>query len=244
MFFLAAIVSAEYSKCTKIAKADLLPDLVNPNGTLVKGSFVIEQAQEEEAELTLKIAGLPANTKHGWHIHALPISDQNCTSAGAHYNPLNVTHGDRLAAVRHVGDLGNFVTNEKGEAEIELTDKIVSLFGEFAVYNKTLVIHNNEDDLGLTNATTSKTVGNSGSRLSCGVIKLVDAIACDKPVTVPTKSEETKSAEPEKTGAYDIPKPETTSEPTSEPKDTSKDNYYVSGASAIAPLALFALSLL
>ena len=162
----------QWNQQARSAQVSLRPDVTNPNGTNVKGVATFEQNNPRaETKVTLTISGLPPNTQHGWHIHQLGTIFPNCTAAGLHFNPENVNHGDRLAQVRHVGDLGNFKTNDKGEAHVEFNDRLVSLFGDRSVLGRTLVIHNNQDDLGLNpNSPDSKTVGTSGSRLSCGVI--------------------------------------------------------------------------
>ena len=62
------------------------------------------------------VSGISAGD-HGIHIHVYGNTASNCTAAGLHYNPYNVTHGGPLAAVRHVGDLGNINANASGNAE-------------------------------------------------------------------------------------------------------------------------------
>lgn len=42
-------------------------------------------------------------------MHEFGDTSNGCTSTGAHFNPLNKTHGDRTHDVRHVGDFGNLL---------------------------------------------------------------------------------------------------------------------------------------
>ena len=49
---------------------------------------------------------------------------------------------------------------------------MVKLDGENSVLGRSIVVHKNEDDLGLGNHPDSKTTGNSGERVACGVIAL------------------------------------------------------------------------
>lgn len=59
-----------------------------------------------------------------------------------------------------------------GNAYICFTDSMISLYGEQSVLGRSVVVHAGEDDLGKTEHPDSKTTGNSGARLACGVIGL------------------------------------------------------------------------
>ena len=117
-----------------------------------------------------KITGLTPNQKHAFHIHEAGDLTDGCASACAHYNPYNKKHGDRLAGERHVGDLGNLQADEKGECEFKFEDYLVKLSGDYSVIGRSLIIHEDEDDLGLGNEKDSLTTGHAGKRLVCGVI--------------------------------------------------------------------------
>lgn len=91
-------------------------------------------------------------------------------SAGPHFNPNNQEHGGPNAAIRHVGDLGNIEADASGVAKVNITDKQVTLVGENSVIGRTLVVHADPDDLGVGGHELSKTTGNAGARLGCGVI--------------------------------------------------------------------------
>jgi hypothetical protein len=54
---------------------------------------------------------------------------RGCTSAGPHFNPTDQTHGAPSDKVRHVGDLGNIHSNDKGEASLNFQDPVLSLNG-------------------------------------------------------------------------------------------------------------------
>jgi Cu-Zn family superoxide dismutase len=91
-----------------------------------------------------------------------------------HFNPENNTHGDISFPVRHVGDYGNVETDEFGNIEAVLVDYSFSkIYGTYGVLGRTIVLHQLEDDLGLQNNTGSKTTGNAGARIACGVIGLL-----------------------------------------------------------------------
>lgn len=81
-----------------------------------------------------------------------------------------MTHGAPDAAVRHVGDLGNAVADASGTATISFTDKIISLSGKNSIIGRAVVVHADEDDLGLGGHELSSTTGNAGARVACGII--------------------------------------------------------------------------
>ena len=74
--------------------------------------------------------------------------------------------------IRHVGDLGNVVAGEDGVANYEYEDRLVMLYGQYSVIGRSCVTHADVDDLGLGGHELSKTTGNAGARLACGVIGL------------------------------------------------------------------------
>lgn len=124
--------------------------------------------------------------QHGIHIHELGDLSDGCTSAGAHYNPTNSTHGDVNEPNSHIGDLGN-ITSEiirdmSGKLTTEtdtivdiLADK-VSLIGPYSIIGRSLVLHHDPDDLGRGMHDDSLTTGHSGNRVACGVIGLSKAL--------------------------------------------------------------------
>lgn len=114
---------------------------------------------------------------HGFHIHTFGDLSKGCESAGPHYNPYNKNHGDLNDTVEnHVGDLGNlFSYGEETDTEFNLYAKDLSLVGRFSVIGRALIVHEDADDLGKTNNPLSKTTGNSGGRLVCGVIGLASS---------------------------------------------------------------------
>jgi len=84
----------------------------------------------------------------------------------------NVDHAGPDDASRHVGDLGNVIADSNGVAKIDITDKVISLTGELSIIGRTMVVHADPDDLGRGGHDLSKTTGNAGARVACGVIGL------------------------------------------------------------------------
>lgn len=114
------------------------------------------------------IAGL-ADGKHGFHVHEFGDNSGGCASAGPHFNPDGKEHGAPEDAIRHVGDLGN-VECADGKCNVEITDSQISLTGPKSIIGRTMVVHADVDDLGKGGHELSKTTGNAGGRLACGVI--------------------------------------------------------------------------
>ncbi|VVC91249.1 uncharacterized protein LOC126975977 [Leptidea sinapis] len=109
---------------------------------------------------------------YGFHIHELGDTS-TCLATGAHFNPDGTTHGGRDNKVRHVGDLGNVLfenIEDKSLATVNFIDNVITLHGRNSVLGRALVLHGQEDDLGLGGHETSLTTGNAGDRLACGVI--------------------------------------------------------------------------
>jgi Cu-Zn family superoxide dismutase len=74
-------------------------------------------------------------------------------------------------AERHVGDLGNIHTNNKGEAKYTFYDNMIKLRGSKCnIIGRGLIIHEDEDDCGKGGNAESLKTGNAGKRISCAVI--------------------------------------------------------------------------
>nr|QBI90332.1 sod [Trichoplusia ni single nucleopolyhedrovirus]UPO71180.1 superoxide dismutase [Trichoplusia ni single nucleopolyhedrovirus] len=129
---------------------------------------------QESPEHLLKITGYILNLPqglHGFHVHEFGDTSNGCTSAGEHFNPTGMAHGAPNSAVRHVGDLGNIdAKSHNCLTRIDKVDSVMSLYGPYSILGRSLVVHTDRDDLGLTDHPLSKTTGNSGGRLGCGVI--------------------------------------------------------------------------
>ena len=147
----------------------LYPD----NDSGVRGITSFSQDDINSAtKIACSVKGLSPNGKHGIHIHQFGDLTQGCTTAGPHYNPFDKKHGGPFSEERHVGDLGNLSSDPFGNAYMCFTDKQVSLYGEYSIVGRSVVVHKQEDDLGKTEHPDSHTTGNSGARLACGVIGL------------------------------------------------------------------------
>lgn len=134
-----------------------------------------QEGPDAPVSITGYLLNLPRGL-HGFHVHEFGDVSNGCTSAGEHFNPTQQDHGAPDAAERHVGDLGN--VRSAGccaLTEIDMRDDVITLFGPLSVVGRSLVVHTDRDDLGLTDHPLSKTTGNSGGRLGCGIIGVCSA---------------------------------------------------------------------
>eukprot|EP00252_Welwitschia_mirabilis_P017166 TRINITY_DN38088_c0_g1_i1.p1 TRINITY_DN38088_c0_g1~~TRINITY_DN38088_c0_g1_i1.p1 ORF type:complete len:160 (+),score=34.60 TRINITY_DN38088_c0_g1_i1:72-551(+) len=116
-----------------------------------------------------KITGLTPGL-HGFHIHSMGDTTNGCISTGPHFNPRNMEHGAPEDDIRHAGDLGNVSAEDNGIAEILIQDYQIPLKGPHSIIGRAVVVHADPDDLGRGGHELSKTTGNAGGRIACGVI--------------------------------------------------------------------------
>ena len=130
----------------------------------IKG-FVLFTQKDENVRIKIDLKGLSKNHSHGFHIHESGDLREGCKSCCAHYNPDGADHGGLDNG--HKGDLGNIKTDSDGNCNMSIkTDK----FSINEILGRSIIIHEDEDDLGLGTHDDSKTTGHSGSRIACSVI--------------------------------------------------------------------------
>lgn len=139
------------------------------NSKTVNGVIYLKE-YDSKTTISGKVIGLKPNQKHGIHIHEYGDLTEGCVSVCAHFDPYKKKHGDRSSGERHVGDLGNLQADQNGVCEFSFDDFLVKLSGKCNVLGRSIVIHEDEDDLGLGDFPDSSTTGHSGKRLACGVI--------------------------------------------------------------------------
>ena len=119
-----------------------------------------------------KIRGLSPGL-HGFHIHTYGDLSNGCDSAGPHFNPTEEDHGSLTSSIRHVGDFGNLESvSLLKDVLFDFMVPNLSLIGPYSIIGRSVIIHADPDDLGKTTHPLSKTTGNSGARIVCGVIGL------------------------------------------------------------------------
>jgi superoxide dismutase, Cu-Zn family len=153
-------------KGSRKAMAELLPGPLAPN---IKGHVIFKEVPGG-TEVTVEVTGLPEfqpaleNSAqigpHGFHIHEygnIEVGDASnpFPSTGGHWNPTNDPHGN------HAGDFPVLFSNHGCAATTFFTDK----FRIADIINRSVVIHQSPDDY------RSQPAGNSGKKLSAGIIK-------------------------------------------------------------------------
>ncbi|PIO75390.1 copper/zinc superoxide dismutase [Teladorsagia circumcincta] len=128
-----------------------------------------------ETPLNGTVSGLKPGL-HGFHIHEKGDLGDGCVAAAGHFNPHKMMHGAPDDSNRHVGDLGNIETPKSGDTTILLSDSVISLNGQHNVIGRAIVIHADVDDLGRGTSELSKTTGNAGARVACGVIGILEEV--------------------------------------------------------------------
>lgn len=137
--------------------------------TTVKGEVVVRD-KNNGVILDAVFSMLPSG-KHGFHIHTMgDLRGDGCMGACSHYNVGPTKHhGDAPGSKRerHTGDLGNIEMPPSGQLKKTYFIKGTSLA---QLYGRTLIVHADEDDLGLGGHHDSKTTGHSGARIACAIL--------------------------------------------------------------------------
>jgi Cu-Zn family superoxide dismutase len=156
---------------SKKARCSMVPD--NESGISGYVTFIQHSAEDP---VTVEVMVYGTTQVHGFHIHEKGSIEGGCLAAGAHYNPFGKNHGAPNATERHVGDLGNIIS-EHNSVQYTFTDKTISLFSDNHIIGRTCVVHEREDDLGLGGNAESLKTGNAGGRIACGVVQEYDSYA-------------------------------------------------------------------
>ena len=165
----------------------VLTNVSDPN---IKGFIEFEEITKNNKkilQINIDITGL-LEGYHGFHIHQNGDLRDNCNSLCSHFNPDNTLHGDIIDNKnnRHAGDLGNIYANKSGIVKIKIYDKLLKLSGKYNIIGRSVVIHENKDDLGIGGLDSNNNIidnkihiesiktGNAGKRIACGVIGIIE----------------------------------------------------------------------
>tara|TARA_B100000575_G_C22891695_1_gene518909 strand:+ start:297 stop:776 length:480 start_codon:yes stop_codon:yes gene_type:complete len=142
--------------------------VINQNN--IKGTIIFKENHiKKNIDIIINLSGLTPGL-HGFHIHEYGDLREGCASLCNHYNPKNKKHGGPNDKERHMGDLGNIKVNNKGICKTKFSDKIIKLRGKYNIIGRSVIIHEDEDDLGKGGHKDSCTTGHAGSRIACGII--------------------------------------------------------------------------
>jgi len=141
-------------------------------GPKIKGTVCFtEDAHSNSVIVDVDLVGLKKSGLHGFHVHECGDMSDQCESMCAHFNPYGVDHGGQGSKVRHVGDLGNIVTDARGCSKYRFSDPMIKLRGTKSnIIGRGLIIHADEDDCGEGGDAASLANGNAGKRIACAVI--------------------------------------------------------------------------
>ncbi|CAA6662083.1 unnamed protein product [Spirodela intermedia] len=137
----------------------------------VTGTVFFSQEGDGPTSVSGSLSGLKPGLQ-GFHVHALGDTTNGCMSTGPHFNPTGKEHGAPEDEIRHAGDLGNVTAGEDGTVSITIVDSQIPLTRPNSVVGRAVVVHADPDDLGKGGHELSKTTGNAGGRVACGVIGL------------------------------------------------------------------------
>lgn len=158
--------------------ADAAPDMTLPpashtvailsatEGNSVTGELAFE-AVDGGVAITGQVNGLPPGSEHGFHVHETgDCSAPDGSSAGGHFNPMDVDHGRVGAGAHHVGDTDNIVADDTGVATVNtrLEGATLADGAPTDVLGRGVIVHADPDDY------ATQPTGNAGARLACGVI--------------------------------------------------------------------------
>ncbi len=137
--------------------------ITSTKGNSVQGIVTFEEV-EKGILVSANLTGLTPG-KHGFHIHEFgDINSNDGSSAGGHFNPMEMPHSMPLNEKRHAGDMGNIEADENGNVHFDYIDPTMKLNGEYSIIGHAVIIHAKEDDL------RTQPTGNAGARVGYGVI--------------------------------------------------------------------------
>lgn len=144
-------------------------NLAAASGSLVSGRIEL-LPMGDGVHLRGTVGGFQPNSVHAIHVHEKgDCSAADASSAGPHFNPANSAHGRANTSTHHAGDMDNITAGADGTVPIDIHLSGVTLGGGAAndIADRALVVHAAADDY------TSQPAGNSGARVACGVIKVM-----------------------------------------------------------------------
>lgn len=136
------------------------------SGSTVSGTVTFLQ-KKEKVKVVINLAGASPG-QHAVHIHEKgDCSAPDATSAGSHFNPMKMEHGDSMAPMHHPGDFGNVTVNADGVGTKSFTTTAFTLAPGpmLSVKDLAVIVHEKPDDF-------SQPTGNAGGRQACGVITM------------------------------------------------------------------------
>jgi superoxide dismutase, Cu-Zn family len=142
-----------------------------------KVGVVVFKESEGKVDVSAEVWGVAAEF-HGFHVHAVGECVPPFTSAGGHFNPDGVPHGD------HAGDMPSLLVNGDGAAELEFETDRFSLGDLFDADGSAVIVHAGRDNFAnipdryhshtydtFGPDTDTLATGDAGGRTACGVVE-------------------------------------------------------------------------
>ncbi|HEX9160253.1 MAG TPA: superoxide dismutase family protein [Thermoanaerobaculia bacterium] len=153
-------LACAHTKSGPMAMAMLTPI----SGSTAKGMVHFQELADGSVDVTADLQRVPPGV-HGFHVHDKGDCSDNGNAAGGHFNPMNMQHAGPDAQSHHAGDFGNVTADANGEVHAQFNTRAITVGpGPLSVVGRSIVLHANPDDL------TTQPSGNSGPRISCGII--------------------------------------------------------------------------
>jgi len=130
---------------------------------------VMASDYKDGVKLRARFTKLPKG-KHGFHIHkAGDLRGEGCQGLCEHYDVGHNLHGDGPHSLkeRHTGDLGN-IEIKKGENSF-YKQYYIKNTSVNDLWGRSIIVHEDEDDLGKGPFEDSKITGHSGARIACAL---------------------------------------------------------------------------
>jgi superoxide dismutase, Cu-Zn family len=144
-------------------------------GPNVIGEVVIRDVPQG-CRIKATFSKLPAGL-HGFHIHnAGDLRGEGCQGACEHFHKgPPALHGGppTQKGQRHTGDLGNI------EGPCEKTYTLLGVSTD-ELFGRSVIVHEDEDDLGKGPFEDSTETGHAGKRMACAIIGRIKSPSCQK----------------------------------------------------------------
>jgi Cu-Zn family superoxide dismutase len=160
----------------------------------IKGTVLFQQfINSEQVLVRINLSNLAPRKIRAIHVHEFGDERKGCESLGSHWNPEDHNHGSIFVPnrERHAGDLiNNIVPNDDGIFNYSYIDTKLNLIGDVkdTIIGRSVVVHEEEDDLGLGGLNQNGIVinkkvheeslktGNAGKRMACAIIGIAKSL--------------------------------------------------------------------
>uniref|UniRef100_J3MNV4 Superoxide dismutase [Cu-Zn] n=1 Tax=Oryza brachyantha TaxID=4533 RepID=J3MNV4_ORYBR len=133
----------------------------------VKGIIFFSQEGDGVTTVTGSVSGLRPGL-HGFHVHALGDTTNGCMSTGEMDYGVLITGEIAICSYCRA----TLQSYWEGVANVNISDSQIPLTGPHSIIGRAVVVHADPDDLGKGGHELSKTTGNAGGRVACGIIGL------------------------------------------------------------------------